>query len=102
MTNMNRECEIIFDLLPIYAEEKTSPESNEFVERHIEHCEECGKNLMYMKASYDEWAPEKSTRRKKRRMKRHLFGKAKGMIFIGVYFCLLLAVWIYIALCFLG
>ncbi len=102
MMNKNHECEIIFDLLPLYVEETTSKESNEFVQQHILHCEECRKNLQYMIASYEELVPEKSTRRKKRRAKSYVFGKAKSKIFVGVYLCLLVAAWIYIILCFVG
>lgn len=35
------ECKIVQDLMPLYAEDLTSPENKEFIERHIENCPEC-------------------------------------------------------------
>ena len=42
---MNEECEVIRDLLPLYADEVCSPKSRELVETHISECPEC-RNLM--------------------------------------------------------
>ena len=35
------ECKIVQDLMPLYAEDLTSHESREFMEKHLESCEEC-------------------------------------------------------------
>ena len=35
------KCKIIQDLLPLYCDKLTSPESNEEIERHLHNCEEC-------------------------------------------------------------
>lgn len=35
------ECNIIRDLLPLYAEELTSPDSGEFIEKHLASCAQC-------------------------------------------------------------
>lgn len=36
-----KECNIIRDLLPNYIEKLTNNDTNEFIEKHIENCEEC-------------------------------------------------------------
>lgn len=38
---MNNDCEVIRDLLPLYADEVCSPRSREVVEEHIRDCAEC-------------------------------------------------------------
>ena len=46
---MSKECEIIRDLLPLYAEGLTSEASNEFVEKHLKDCAECTELLKDMR-----------------------------------------------------
>lgn len=48
---MNKECGIIKDLLPLYAENIASPETVEFIEEHLKTCEECRKEYEQMKES---------------------------------------------------
>lgn len=36
-----KECNVIRDLLPNYAEKLTNSDTNEFIEKHIQTCEEC-------------------------------------------------------------
>ena len=48
---MNRECNIIRDLLPLYAEEMVSEESRALVEEHLRECEPCRKELQEIKKS---------------------------------------------------
>lgn len=38
---MKHECAIVKDLLPLYQEEMTSPETGEFVKEHLAGCENC-------------------------------------------------------------
>ncbi|MGA5690612.1 anti-sigma factor [Cytobacillus pseudoceanisediminis] len=38
---MNEKCEIVRDLLPMYIDDLTSKESNEFINRHLQSCPEC-------------------------------------------------------------
>ena len=38
---MTNECSIVKDLLPLYAENLTGEETNEFVKTHLEECESC-------------------------------------------------------------
>lgn len=46
---MEISCEIIRDLLPLYAEDLTSKASNELVEQHLCSCDECTKQLGILK-----------------------------------------------------
>ncbi|MBQ7992287.1 MAG: zf-HC2 domain-containing protein [Solobacterium sp.] len=42
---MRNDCEIVKDLLPLYAEGMTSPSSNELIEEHLKTCKECQEAL---------------------------------------------------------
>ncbi len=42
---MKVHCDVIQDLLPLYADGACSPESRKLVEEHLEECEECAKML---------------------------------------------------------
>lgn len=42
---MNVSCNVIRDLLPLYAEKLTSPDSNQLVEEHLTDCPECSRQL---------------------------------------------------------
>ena len=48
---MNNNCNIIKDLLPLYAEDLLSDESRELVENHLKCCEECKVELARIKSS---------------------------------------------------
>lgn len=43
-----RECEIVRDLLPMYADESCSLYTKDFVNRHLSHCSECKYTLANM------------------------------------------------------
>lgn len=58
---MKNECEIVKDLLPLYAEGLTSASSNELIEEHIRTCNECRKLLDSMK---NELPPEAENEKK--------------------------------------
>ena len=42
---MRSDCSIIKDLIPLYIEKMTSPDTNRFVEDHISHCDSCRKEF---------------------------------------------------------
>ena len=42
---INKECEIVRDLIPNYVEKTLSKVSNEFIETHIDNCKNCNKIL---------------------------------------------------------
>lgn len=46
---MRNECNIIRDLLPLYAENMVSPDTADFIEEHLKDCEACQKEFQYMK-----------------------------------------------------
>lgn len=44
-----KDCKIVQDLLPNYIEKLTNKETNQYIEEHLEECEECKKILETMK-----------------------------------------------------
>lgn len=42
-------CNIIQDLLPLYVDGVVSQDTQEFVEEHLEHCEECKREVEFMR-----------------------------------------------------
>lgn len=46
---MNRKCEIVTDLLPLYAENIASASSCELIELHLESCEDCRTKLVQIR-----------------------------------------------------
>lgn len=42
---MNVSCDVIRDLIPLYVEDMLSKDSDQLVETHLEHCEDCRKLL---------------------------------------------------------
>lgn len=46
------ECEVIRDLLPLYMDGVCSEKSRELVERHLDNCDECQKELEKMKLDF--------------------------------------------------
>ena len=42
------DCKIIQDLLPNYVEELTNEETNKFIQKHLEECNECKRILENM------------------------------------------------------
>ena len=45
---MKMNCDVIRDLLPLYADEVCSEASKALVEEHLQSCERCGKELSFM------------------------------------------------------
>lgn len=48
----NIKCSIIEDLLPLYIDQVTSPDSNELVENHLASCADCQKEYKMLSESY--------------------------------------------------
>lgn len=42
---MNRKCNIVKDLIPLYVEDMVSEDTKDFIEEHLEHCTECCSEL---------------------------------------------------------
>ena len=47
---MNKECEIVRDLLPLYIDDACSVSSAEMIEAHLPECDECGHIYKSMKS----------------------------------------------------
>jgi hypothetical protein len=92
---MRNDCEIVKDLLPLYAEGMTSPASNEFIEEHLKTCTECQQALAAMRHEVmaEEELPEKElplkefsrTYRKKKRGLAVMIGALAASLVIALY-----------------
>lgn len=60
--NKNNECDIIKDLLPSYAYNLTTEETNKFVEEHLQSCKDCQKVLDNIKSEENQ-AEEKKAKK---------------------------------------
>ena len=54
MTIMNKECEIVRDLLPLYIDDACSVSSAEMIEAHLPECDECTRICHAMKTEHYE------------------------------------------------
>lgn len=50
---MNKSCDIVRDLIPLYLDNVCSQESRRFVEEHAEHCESCKEELSKNRIEYE-------------------------------------------------
>ncbi len=48
--NLEFQCNIVKDLLPLYADELTSEETNSFIRKHLEECPNCQNEYRTLKA----------------------------------------------------
>lgn len=53
---MNKNCNIVRDLIPLYSDNTASDESRKFVEEHCRTCDECNRILSLSKAEFDKVA----------------------------------------------
>ena len=96
-----KNCEIIRDLLPLYVDELTSPESNALIETHLETCPVCRMELERMRraASLPEDEQTQNINYKKalksqlRRMKLKITGTTLAGVLIAVAIVLLMLWW---------
>lgn len=93
--NKKKECLLVTELLPLYLENQTGKDSNEYIEEHIKNCEECRRQMQYMTSSYGECGEHKKIENKKLLLK-----KIKKRIITG-YVIILIIVWIFIIVCFI-
>ena len=79
-----KDCGIVKDLLPLYAEDMASEESAAFVKNHLETCEDCRKAYEEMKAPVeaDPAAPLKTVKKTV---------KKRGLLIAGLIACLVAA-----------
>jgi len=80
---MKLSCEIVRDLLPLYAEELASPDSVEAVRGHLEDCESCRAELEKLKQPVTVTKEETGIRKVRRGLfRRVLMGTACGLLSI--------------------
>ena len=97
---MKDNCQMVKDLLPLYAENVASEESRNFVSAHLEECETCRNQLKELQAALPEESRKMSEeeealfqkkvrellRRRRRRVLRNvLFGIAIGLVLFFVF-----------------
>lgn len=75
-----RDCEIVFDLLPLYVDGKTSDESNAFVRRHLAECKGCQQTCQFMQEDFGGLQMKESTYLK--RKKHRKISKAKMLVIV--------------------
>ena len=73
-----KECKIVEDLLPLYAEELVGSETKEFIDTHCAACESCAR----LKARAEEVIPEQLT--EPETVKKALRGNTLKMVFMGI------------------
>lgn len=96
-----KDCEIIRDLLPLYADELTSERSNEVIHAHLDICPECRAELARMRSAIsvpkEEQAQnidyKKALKHQLRHMKLKITGTTLAGILIAVVIALLVLWW---------
>lgn len=85
---MNKQytCDIIFDLLPLYIDGMTSPETAKVVEEHLKECEVCRQTYEEMAGEIDISLPLKKKRRRRHHYKKKSIGR---MLLLGYILFLL-------------
>ena len=86
---MEINCEIILDVLPLYAEGMISNTTREITDAHLRECDSCSKALEQIRSEYacDSVLPEASEKRLKRGNRRRLYRRWLPML---TALCLLL------------
>ena len=84
---MNNECNVIRDLLPLYADDVCSAASREFIEKHLPDCPECAAELEKLRSHEieDDLQEEKTEiiAYQAKRFKRR--SAAVGAVFAGIF-----------------
>lgn len=85
---MNKDCSIVQDLLPLYAEDMLREETKEFVDGHLVQCEACRTELTALRA---EVAPASVSAQPLRDLKRQLRRRKLTAVLLAVALALTLA-----------
>lgn len=96
MINRKEECDIMMDLLPLYVDQLTQEDTNQWIGAHLLECEQCRKNYELMKGSFTEVL---QLEKKKKKVK--LFKKIRIHLFLYAYVLLLIVIWVYCILDFI-
>lgn len=90
------ECDVVYDLLPLYMDGKVGEDSRIFVKEHLKKCKEC-KEMYEDMQRIQESAPEKEEMQEKvaREKKQKIFAKLQRHFFLA----LAIYVFVIIGLC---
>ena len=86
---MNKDCSIVQDLLPLYAEDMLREETKEFVEGHLAQCEACRTELAALKT--EDVTPASVSAQPLRSLKKQLRRKKFTAVLLAVTLALTLA-----------
>ena len=86
---MNKDCSIVQDLLPLYAEDMLREETKEYVEGHLAQCEACRTELTALKT--EDVTPASVSAQPLRDLKRQLQRKKLTAVLLAVALALTLA-----------
>ena len=86
---MNKDCSIVQDLLPLYAEDMLREETKEFVDGHLAQCEACRTELTALKT--EDVTPASVSAQPLRDLKRQLQRKKLTAVLLAVALALTLA-----------
>ena len=92
---MNKDCEIVNDLLPNYIEGLTSTTTNAFIKEHIEKCNPCKEKFLDMSDNIEEKTEEKKEIDYLKKLNKMMLYKA---LKIGISLGLLILLIIYLIL----
>lgn len=96
----NFDCEIIWDLLPLYLEHMTSEETGMVIREHLDGCDACRQQYLQMSSDFTDIFLEKKEGKKflwfyKRKRKPHYKRKAIVKLLVYGYAFLMLAIMAY-------
>ena len=88
---MKNECDVVKDLLPSYAEDLLSDNTNQFVKEHLDSCQECRKVYDGMKKiNYNKEDDEQIEINHLKKYSRHNFKSSIGYFgFYNNYFAII-------------
>lgn len=86
--NKQYDCNIIFDLLPLYIDSMTTDETDEVVRMHLQECEKC--RQVYESMTEELVVCLEQKKRKKRRTLRYKKKSVGRMLILGYILFLLL------------
>ena len=92
MISEKEKCDIATDLLPLYMEQLTQKETNQWLKEHLFECEQCREMYQWMEQSLIE--PSKEDKSKKKGKVKSL-KKKKNRLFLWDYVLMLIAVLFY-------
>lgn len=88
---MSNQCNVIKDILPLYAENMVSTDTGEFVREHLGHCESCRAELAHMRKPAD-FIPDAAIVPLKRIKKELLMKHLQTIFFTAMLACSIAAV----------